>query len=1379
MAQEKAPMMARKNLPMKAHQLTGLYAICGTIMAEPMFYFRGQRKMCRKFLQDVAAIKIRNPEKPWEELCDRTQRHYRLQAEKVFYSFRMSAMPGQHSTIGSVCSAGKQILLQVDSGTMVDTKQPTCQQIGSLPAQNAELIPALPHSADLMVMDSSSNLLSQNLLEGGLESESELSDDSFYDGTITVGQPTNTAYNADYEECEWLEAQHGNRPLHSAVTSPDYSLTHECPDVPFHIILRQWGLTVAAALSARDKEKLMDMLRKNNSHPMFQSLPKRWSTLVKRNKNHFTYTNYKMKQLNTKKDSQYCYIGIQKRLKQYYGMITGEPFREDSLLHTRKPHFKLIINVDGLEIGKSGSLRSVWPISMQVHSFNVDGYGEQMVKPRGHNPPLFVALYHASKQPECFVEFLSDLADELKLMHPKNICIGSPDFTCESLFVCDSPARIDCKQVLGLSSSYPCEKCHTKADKKFGAFMSIWKFSDLHLRTDSEFSTDKKHLKTRHEHSLQAHPLVLKALAQRVEFFRNLAPSEFKSSAILPLMSILNYKAAAMRHFVMYLAIPVFHGLVPPDIFQLLKVFVLSLYILGGASSEPVSPANLRKAQNLIENFVSTATHCHFSKSVPPTMHMFLHLTEDLAKQHCHMDRIGAWPFENAMKRIIRDKHSHRNVIQQIIRREDERLQHMLPMVNNFILSQTPLSERSMEDIPANKCYLVKNKCLKLPILMFPTSLGGFQLKANVKDAFCLMSAEKSKEKFLIVQVSGIEEEKTRGTEGASTKHSRTASLGLKSYLSTCETKLLWPLKVPLWKFDASGNSEILYLRGEDFLESPKCSRSMVLQNFANFPLPTSAFTEYSHSKSSLTFREFGPDYDSAIKWMYSLVDADLRMELPSSDGEVFGRGSIRKRSVPLPLTEQLQDEKKRKIYKKRMTQIKDVTTAKIAKEGNSSHHVERYIRKVASGSQALGPVALKNAKVRDTLKSVEDMKERLPPPVQLQQWHDDDDSQDTSSEASRAEDDHSISSNDDCGKNAQRFNCVQNKPHTHTEMEQPQFAKLQANVEKLQADIEELQTNNKELQSRNEKLEDKVEELQVNFKELQEAFQAYRETPKVPINNVNQCAMHDSASSMEPVLTNAEEFGFPLSEITDVEELERKLKNDRRVQKALFEYYFKHFYQEDEKTAIQSAVDAVFTLQFLRFKCLMVPRATPCDAGQTPVFLAKLNHLLINPLTRLLAGIIALKQNNEEGCAEFSCAENFLKMAENYLYSGSNNATLRALTMHIIGRTQDRAVDLVTRKMKANQPVERRVRLTNVYPLKDRPIQQQKKGCRKSKPLGHDVGEGNIAGGCNEPEAVVEEGNIAEGCNEPEAVAEEGNIAEGCMQQEAFGEGHAYDECI
>jgi hypothetical protein len=571
-------------------------------------------------------------------------------------------------------------------------------------------------------------------------------------------------------------------------------------DIDFGLLLR--NIAIERNFSGETVDYIMRVLKKNISHKMFKDLPKSHKTLYKRHRLNPISLDYEVEDWKDLANAKFCYVGVEKRLVQYFPQIIKRRVNLDGSMET-PPHVKILVNVDGVKLSDKGIMTSVWPITIRVHSIASQGFQTAEEFITGYNPPLFVALYHGSKEPLCFCRFLQQFTNEMIRLHP---CSEDDDgfrkLTCEVFaFICDTPARRDCKDIFGLTSSYPCEKCKLEGWKMGTNFMSIWNLKNIGemLRTDEEFGTDEKHVRDVENlsplvripnlgmvtqfpldtmHSVyhggvkaffkqilhgtlrrdNALPFRIRsAMRKQMDVFQLMSPCEFRSARLSSLNNILNYKAAVMRHFVLYAAIPLFHQLAPKELFELLTALVVALYLIGGVSPTPVPERDLQLASELLNYFVRVGLHRHFSKCATPGMHMLLHIVDDCKNLECHMDYLGAWPFENGMKILLHSKRSNHRAVQQILNREEERLNCQLPSDRTGrIVSLTPLSQFiGLDPTPSTIPKLV-TKSINKKIVVFPKNMGDFRLKNNVRDAFCIVSTGNRSKDFAIVQCTNF-----------------------------------------------------------------------------------------------------------------------------------------------------------------------------------------------------------------------------------------------------------------------------------------------------------------------------------------------------------------------------------------------------------------------------------------------------------------------------------------------------------------------------------------------------------------------------------------------------------------------------------------------
>ena len=558
-------------------------------------------------------------------------------------------------------------------------------------------------------------------------------------------------------------------------------------------------------------EYLFKLLRANLAGDQYAELPKTNKTFRRRHKKNPFYTHYEVKDWDDEARGQFCYIGVQTRLLQFFSAITKMSLGA-ALMDDNEPHFEIIVNIDGLKLSDKGRMTSCWPIQFRVHSVALNGYGTLSVKTRGCGPTMLVAMYHGQKEPLDFHKFLREFVNEMIALSPSMPGSDERKLTCTMFaMIDDMPAREKCKNILGSSSKFPCERCKhpgTKLNQYQHSSIWQWQKEKLVLRTEEEFRTDANHVKdinnltplleipgfkaignmpldTMHtvwhggvrswmkklflgkpkkDNALPG--VIIKLCCKKMQVYKNFAPAEFSSSRVPPLNLLKDYKAAEMRHFVMYVLIPIAKGVVSNDVFLIISHLVAGLLIIGGAAPDPIPEVDLVFAQECFEFFIEKVMRDYYKVSFPPSLHNMLHIVQDLRYLGVRMDYIGAWYFENEMKSVTRWKRSNYRVIPQTIRRQDERLNYLLPTdAKARFLSRTPAALMTPDDYhtaadaqnqtPTAEPYIRVNFKNKNE-LVFPKSMGDFVIKANVRDAFCVIKNGPKTTDVVIVQCTDI-----------------------------------------------------------------------------------------------------------------------------------------------------------------------------------------------------------------------------------------------------------------------------------------------------------------------------------------------------------------------------------------------------------------------------------------------------------------------------------------------------------------------------------------------------------------------------------------------------------------------------------------------
>lgn len=458
------------------------------------------------------------------------------------------------------------------------------------------------------------------------------------------------------------------------------------------------------------------------------------------------------------------------------------------------PHYDIAVNIDGAKFGLKAVMTSLWPIQIHVWGIAPAGFDEtKLQKLEGGNPTHIVGVHHASHKPENYRTFLRKFTDELIYLDPNNNDAETENRSVTVRMVvciCDTIARNSVKDIYSHASKFPCEKCFSVGLKIGKNHTSSWVGNNA-LRTDENFLTSKYHarpamndvngkmemtqcpfrelpyfgmvtgfpLDPMHTVYLCAlkswlqkltdgkkgteNPLptaVTRKLEKKLTFFKNFTPVEFRSARLKSFNHLSKWKAAEMRLFILYNAVPLFRGVVEEKIFVRLCYIVVALFCIGGTSAKPVPEKHLKFAQKLIEKFVSEIARDNFGTGLKPTIHFMLHIVNDCRYHKCHLDRLGAWVYENGMRHTLNSVHSGNRALEQIFNREDERLAFTLPLNGpGRILDTTPIGAAKYYPTKEEehvKPFLQPN-AWKRHALVFPKSCGNFTLKPTKKNRDC------------------------------------------------------------------------------------------------------------------------------------------------------------------------------------------------------------------------------------------------------------------------------------------------------------------------------------------------------------------------------------------------------------------------------------------------------------------------------------------------------------------------------------------------------------------------------------------------------------------------------------------------------------------
>jgi hypothetical protein len=529
------------------------------------------------------------------------------------------------------------------------------------------------------------------------------------------------------------------------------------------------------------------MLRKNNDYEEFAALPKCWRTVMRVASASQMKTDYVIEEWGTAEESQrYVYVGIEKRLDQHQHRYIPDGSRcpDDD-----PPHYEIAANFDGATFTQKGVMKDLWPMQIQVWAVSPAGFGKERRVLDCRNPTHIVGMHHAKKKPVDFCRYLKDFAVEVKKLSPKNNDVDNMSRTLTVTLVaciCDGPAREYCKCITGMLSQFPCEKCFSIGEKFGTNCMSNWKAQGLLLRTDESFLVSTIHVRSLiNEETGELEPIksplrdcpdfgmvtgfplepmhtvyhggvknwflklfegsqkTEQALSnaekilmdRRFDFVRHFTPAEFSSSRVKPLDNLTHWKAAEMRHFLLYLAVIVFKGIVPRAVYEKLTNLLVALYFIGGAKPEPVPELHLQHAQTLLEKFVHEVARDHFRVSLKPSVHWMLHVVNDVRHFGCEMERLGAWPYESNMRFMMNSVKSGHRALEQILNREDEWLEFKLEISEDGTIL-TDLDEFSPDNVDRKHPYVKENKKGK-KTLKFPKYCGDFLLNTTKNNVNC------------------------------------------------------------------------------------------------------------------------------------------------------------------------------------------------------------------------------------------------------------------------------------------------------------------------------------------------------------------------------------------------------------------------------------------------------------------------------------------------------------------------------------------------------------------------------------------------------------------------------------------------------------------
>ena len=239
----------------------------------------------------------------------------------------------------------------------------------------------------------------------------------------------------------------------SSVSEED--LVIEQPESPETKNIQAW--VVDNNIPHRYVDKLLPILKKR----LLPDIPKCTKTLLKCD---FTLENVEKMEATDGTMGEFVYLGLQNSLKKKVNVTLHS---EDLL--------ELIINIDRFSPFKS-SVVTIWPILCKVYTES-DIY-----------KPFIVAVYSGSGKPKNCTIYLTRFVKELNVILKSGIEIENRHFRIKiKYFVCDSPARVFLKCIVGHTVFHACERWRVIGEKvnKVTVFLQ----TDATKKSDMSFKT--------------------------------------------------------------------------------------------------------------------------------------------------------------------------------------------------------------------------------------------------------------------------------------------------------------------------------------------------------------------------------------------------------------------------------------------------------------------------------------------------------------------------------------------------------------------------------------------------------------------------------------------------------------------------------------------------------------------------------------------------------------------------------------------------------------------------------------------------------------------------------------------------------------------------
>ena len=392
---------------------------------------------------------------------------------------------------------------------------------------------------------------------------------------------------------------------------------------------------------------------------------------------------------------------IQGGFYYHLGLENGILFQLSMFPQLVSKIIKIQINIDGLPIHKSNNSQ-FWPILGMIENKKEN---IQMNK-----TPFVIGIFHGMQKPKDLEEFLRPFVDEAKKLLQNGLSYSNCH--CKfviSMFICDTPARAQIKNVKPHNAYHGCDQCYSSGtyienpDGKKGGKV-VFKDIDMPLRRNSDFEVEAEE----DEHRKGETPLTELGVGMVTDF-----PVDYMHSVCLgvtrklvwlwrkgPLKTRIGcgttqrismtlqslsgfitcefnrkprgldesdrWKATECRTFLCYTGIVVLQNKgISQRIYRNFMLLACAIRIMSSPNTcEELSDY----AHSLMTLFIQQFESIYGESQMTYNVHSLIHLSNQV-KKYGPLENASAFPFENYLGKIKRMLRKPSNPLKQVARR--------------------------------------------------------------------------------------------------------------------------------------------------------------------------------------------------------------------------------------------------------------------------------------------------------------------------------------------------------------------------------------------------------------------------------------------------------------------------------------------------------------------------------------------------------------------------------------------------------------------------------------------------------------------------------------------------------------------------------------